>query len=1005
MGATSDRGRRLGGALFFSVIWAGAVADDAWAGRQRTHEAVGFQLFESPQVDPIVLNAAATRLYVANTTGNSVGVIDTFNHSPIATIEVGIDPTSLAIRPAANELWVSNHVSDTVSVIDIAPGSPTENRVIDTIQAVDGQGVTQFDEPSGIAFTADGAKAYVALSSQNRIAVIAAATRTVTGSINVRAQEPRAIAVRNGLLYVAAFEGGNQTELSLCGTAGDTNASTPCTLVLNDLVTFATNPNIPGKSKHIQTDPDVPDRDLFVYNTTTDAEVAAVSGVGTLLYGIAVSSAGRAFVTQTDARNAVNGNHGQTLVALGNRMFLNRVAAVTCTGGGCGAVQQKDLEPASPTDSTALATPYAAALSANDATLVITAMGSSRVVTLDAATLNILDTLDLGSVANGDFGQQMPRGIALKSDGNGAPQTAYVLNSLENTVSVVNVSTPNNISETLQIFAGNDPTPEAVRRGRIAFHSGFASTKGTFSCASCHPDGNTDQLLWRIGGRCFLGGCGTGDEARTTMPIRGLKNTVPLHWDGALGDPFGGGNGSVGFNGNGGTDCNLGGADGDHDCFLDLVNGSLSGVMCDQSGSCPSGGNELTAQERDDLAFYLAAVSYPPARSRRIDDTLSDASSEVPMPNPDGTPSTLFGNALDGFSRFFVNVGGAVSDPDTCADSTAGCHALPLLTVTNSSTLNGFDSPTMRGMTDRVLQFSLGPTAPVEMQVQANSAATINFQGFDITVGPIQTPFQYTPTQGYREITTFAIAFLLFNPVYGVAPSHIWQMIEEASTGYSGAIARQVALNTRTTTGGALAQTDTLLAALELADARGLVNLRVSGARNAGSGLAPVTLSYRSDGTYKDNSEIVALTHAQLIAEAQVGTSIVTATGALRSGQQAPGTGIPQPVLGLVSTGSGVTGDPPLRTLTAGGGNPAAFTLAGTDVRSDAVIFLDGAPASGATLTCSAGTTGSFCNNGNVSVDLPSTPATGLHLLQVLNPTGPLSNEMPICVGTQVQCR
>jgi YVTN family beta-propeller protein len=1004
MGARPGCGRLLRGASLavavLAAVWVGAVADDARAARARTHEAAGYQLFESPQVDPIALNAAGNRLYVANTAAGTVAVIDTAWNIPVAVIEVGMDPVSLAVRPVANELWVSNHVSDTVSVIDIAPGSPTENRVVDTIQAIDAQGVTQFDEPSGIAFTADGAKGFVALSSQNRIAVIDAAARSVTGSINVRAQEPRAIAVRNGLLYVAAFESGNGSELSLCGDAGDTNASTACTLNLQDLVTFAVNPNIPGRTKHIQTDPDVPDRDLFVYDAASNSEIAAVSGVGTLLYGVAVSSAGRAFVTQTDARNVVNGNHGQTLAALGNRMFLNRVAAVTCTAGGCGAVQQKDLEPANPTDATALATPYGVALSADDSTLVVTAMGSSRVVTLDAATLNVLDTLDLGSVAGGDFGQQIPKGVALRSGAGGAPQTAYVLNSLAGTISVVNVATPDDIEETIEIPVGADPTPEAVRRGRIAFHNAFASTKGTFSCASCHPDGHTDQLLWRIGGRCFLGGCGSGDEPRSTMPIRGLKNTLPLHWDGTLGDPFGGGNGSVGFNGNGGTDCSLGGADGDHDCFLDLVNGSLSGVMCDQSGSCPSGGNKLSAQERDDMAFYLAAVSYPPARSRRIDDTLSNAASEVAMPNPDGSPSTIFGNAHDGFSRFFVNNGGAVTDPDTCADSTAGCHALPLLTVTNSSTLNGFDSPTMRGMTDRVLQFSLGPTAPVEMQVQANTTGTIVFQGFNVPVGPVAAPFQYTPAQGYREITTLAIAFLLFNPVYGVLPQHVWQMFEEASTGYSGAIARQVALNPRTTTGGSLAQTDTLLAALELADARGLVNLRATGPRNG----AYTVLSYRADGTYKNASETVSLTRAQLLAEAQAGTSILTATGALRAGQQVPGTGVPQPLL-AVGTGSGVTGDPPLRTLTAGGGNPAAFTLTGTDVRADAVVFLDGAPAAGATLTCSAGVTGSFCNNGNVAVDLASTPAAGLHLLQVLNPSGPLSNEMPLCVGTQTQCR
>jgi len=991
----------IGGAAALAAIL-GSVGP-AQAGRTRAHEAVGFELFESPQVNPIVLDANG-RLYTANTTGNSVGVLDTSSFFPVGQVTVGVDPVSLAIRPGANELWVSNHVSDSVSVIDIAPGSPTRNHVIDTIQSVDAQGVTAFDEPVGIAFTADGSKAYVALSSRDTIAVIDAATRTVTGSIKVRSQEPRAIAVRNGLLYVASFESGNKSELSDCGAAGDTNASTPCTLTLNDLVTFAQNPNLPGATKDIQTDPDVPDRDLYVYDTNTDTEIATVSGIGTLLYGLAVSSAGRVFIPETDARNAVNGLQGQTLAALGNRMFNNEVAAVTCTGGGCGAVQIKDLEPASPTDATALATPYGVALSDNDATLVVTAAGSSRVVTIDAATLNVLDTLDLGSAANGNLGQQIPRGVALKSNGAGAPQTAYVLNSIEGSISVVDVSNPTNITETRRIPLAVDPTPEVVRRGRAAFNNAFASSLGTFSCASCHPDANVDQLLWRIGGRCFLNGCGTGDEPRSTMPVRGLKNTLPLHWDGTLGDPFGGGNGAVGFSGNGGTDCVLGDADGDLDCFLDLVNASLSGVMCDQSGSCPSGGNKLDAGARSDLANYLRAVSYPPARSRRIDDTVSTPAAPVVVPNGDGTPSALTASALRGFSRFFVDNGGAVSDPDTCADSTAGCHQLPLLTATNSSTLNGFDAPTMRGMTDRFLQFSIGPTGSVEMQQQASTTTTLTIGGFTITEGPMEAPILYNASQGLREITVFGTAFLLFNPVYAVRPLDIWQMFEEASTGYSGALGRQVELNTRTTSGGALTQTDTLMSALELGDARGVVNLRADGVRDTGSGFLSTAFSYRTDGTYKSADDSVSLTHAQLIAEAQAGTSILTLTAELRSGHQVPGTGIPQPLL-AVGTGTGVTGDPPLPDLTAGGGNPAPFNTVGTDVRSDAVVFLDGAPMTGATLTCSAGVTGSFCNNGTVAIDLPSTPATGLHRLQVLNPTGPLSNELPLCVGTKAQCR
>jgi len=67
-----------------------------------------------------------------------------------------------------------------------------------------------------------------------------------------------------------------------------------------------------------------------------------------------------------------------------------------------------------------------------------------------------------------------------------------------------------------------------------------------------------------------------------------------------------------------------------------------------------------------------------------------------------------------------------------------------------------------------------------------------------------------------------------------------------------------------------------------------------------------------------------------------------------------------------------------------------------------------------ATLSCTAGTSGSFCvapggytgSGGSVSIDLAARPTPdGLYLLQVQNGPGPLSNELPICVGAASGCR
>jgi hypothetical protein len=517
---------------------------------------------------------------------------------------------------------------------------------------------------------------------------------------------------------------------------------------------------------------------------------------------------------------------------------------------------------------------------------------------------------------------------------------------------------------------GQDPTPDDIRLGRIAFNNAFASTSGTFSCASCHPDGNTDQLLWRIGGPCFFGACSGDDEIRSTMPVRGLKNTLPLHWDGTLGDPFGGSNGALGGGGNEPASCSLGGPDGDHDCFLDLVDGALSGVMCDQLGACPSGGNALTVQERDDMAVFLASVAYPPGRSRAVDDVVS-------------------GNAMDGFSQFWVdqpgNFPGDLGDlagVTTCGDMDSGCHALPWGTDTNSSTLAGFDVPTMRGLNDRTLQFSIGISNAEEALVDAIAGGVVDLQGFPVTLPPSEVP--WNPVVGFEEKTTFAAAFGIFTPVYGATVTNIFKMVQHMSTGTSGAVGRQVTLN-------GSGSNYTLLDDLEDADSKDVINLRGDGVHNG----TPVTVSYIGGGSYQVGGS--QLSRAQLETDVNTGDLIATITAHLPINH---GTD-PAPALSVDHTGDGTTGNPDLPVLP--GDNP--MTLAGIDILDNGQIIVDGQVVAGS-LSCVGGSFTPTCDSGTVEVTLNSNPSpNGLHLLQWQNPKGAISNELPICVGTLAACQ
>ncbi|MEB2344918.1 MAG: YncE family protein [Deltaproteobacteria bacterium] len=905
----------------------------------------GSVLYESPQVDPLALSADGTRLYVANTTSGTLSVLDVTNPaSPrfLAEIKVGHDPVGVAVRPKAGPeedelVFVTNHVSDSISVV-----SRAQLEVVQTIQALDANGVTTTDEPVGIAFAGPD-RAFVALDQPNqvlRLDLDAAGTATIHPTrLAIRGQAPRALAVAGNRLYVAAFESGNETELGTCAPGDprglDPNPAAPdqgCEFELTPqfFLQFAQSPNVGGRVIH---DTDVPDRDLFVFDTDTLAPVATIEGVGTLLYGVATSPSGsRIYVTNTNARNLQNG-----LLALGNRAFENRLSYVDCVGG-CASFSPPvhvDLDASAPGAQT-VPTPYGIAASADGDTLVVTAAGSDGQPGLPGLfTLDGAGTV-LGAVVTG----AIPQGVALRSDpATGAARTAYVLDTVQSRVTVVDVSNPGAPATLAALAVGSDPTPAAVRRGRIAFHSARGSTSATFACGSCHPAGNEDQLLWTINTAAGPGGTdpnGAEPEPRTTMPIRGLRDTLPLHWDGSLGDPFPG----VFVPGDSAPDCSLAG--GDHACFRDLVDASLAGVMCDPT-SCPVGPSglpgALDGAQRDDMATFLGAVSYPPSPARRPTDALTAA-------------------ALQGARDFFTADDGGGLVGLTCADNAAGCHSLPLGVVTNSSTVGGFDAPTMRGMWDRSLVFSNAIFSSQEALVytQGLSGETI-----------------WNPAVGMTERGSFLATFPAgFQPVYGVPGPEIWEFITQMSVGLPGLTGRQISLSAAT---AALPATVAAMDQLEAAAALGKVTAVASVGSAGQLRYVPAT------GKWTNPMGSVALTGAELRSTVGASADVVTLTADLPAGVQAGGAR--QPLLSPLLPDPG-----PPDVPRPAAGTTAVVTLAQSYVDPAGRVLVDGAACAGCSFTLPA--------PGEIELTIAPVPAAGPHVVQVLNPNGLASNEMPI---------
>ena len=927
----------------------------------------GHPTFASPHFNPLAIHDDL--VYVVNTPADTLDVIDPMTDDVVFRINVGIDPVSVIARPNANEVWVSNHISDTISVIDTDPDSAFYHQIIATIQAVDRFSFsTEFDEPVGIAFSQDGNKAYVALGPANQIAVINAETRVVSKHLKINAQDPRALVVRGTRLYVIAFESGNTTQLSGCNP-GQIDGSM-CTYDAVQETHTTNNVLSLNYDVDIVRNPKVPDRDLFVFDTRSDRLIDQVEGTGTLLYGLTVDGRRNVYIAQAEARNDANGlagtqDHG--LAEMENRAFLNQITRVSCSGQSCEDPDIFELEPLPPDhpeEGMALATPFAVEVTKDNATLIGTAAGSHKLFVFDIESSEVTGRVDVGAV---------PRGVKLVHDDDDVVSEAWVMNAVANTVTRVDLSTLSepSIMSTIEL---DDPTPEQMKQGRIAFNDANASTTGTFSCESCHPDNNVDQLVWILDTPlCNHPGC-TQIPPRLTMPVRGLRDTQPYHWDGIPGDPYGGINveslwESVDPN------CEL---DDPESCTRFLVDGSLGTTMCDVT-NCPTNeeakGGALDAEDRDALAHYILNVPFPPAPNRPFDNELS-------------------ASAKEGIFEFnFLNDSGTTTGSQTCG----ACHKPPFLTTTNTpsatnvnagvGSFNGMDAPTWRGAYDRWI---------VTPQARFNVIDLIERIGMDLSAD--------IPEQ---EVWFHA----------GARTQANWDMVLEYGTGFSGTFARQATFN------ASLAEenvhtdmTNRIVDALMVAADGGAVLLHADGVyltdQGDTEGDQESGLDDDSDSETNSNSTVgLALEYVNsewrdrsdaestfelndLRDQAIAGDLVLTFTGRIGENVMPEH---PQPAIWPFWTErgtlyDGVVQQSPTVEITYLS-DDLTLTLKGRHIEDDALIFVNGHAVQGE-VACE-NETFPTCEDETIIVTLDEAPDRyGLNFLQIQNEDGMMSNDV-----------
>ncbi len=221
--------------------------------------AMGLGLLASPA-------AAAPFAYVANSSGNSVSVIDTATNTVVATIPVGVAPRAVAVTPDGKNAYVTNQLSKTVSVIGTAT-----NTVVATVPVG--------TNPDAVAVTPDGNYVYVANGGTysvpgTTVSVIATATNTVVATIPV-GFAPVGVAVTPDGNHVYVANNGGAVSLGTVSVI-DTTTNAVSTIQFTDFsspVGVAVTPD----GKHVYVSNNISDA-IWVIDTASNTLVATVSG-------------------------------------------------------------------------------------------------------------------------------------------------------------------------------------------------------------------------------------------------------------------------------------------------------------------------------------------------------------------------------------------------------------------------------------------------------------------------------------------------------------------------------------------------------------------------------------------------------------------------------------------------------------------------------------------------------------------------------------------------------
>jgi YVTN family beta-propeller protein len=307
----------------------------------------------------------------------------------------------------------------------------------------------------------------------------------------------------------------------------------------------------------------LPDRDVFAIRVDDLTVTESFSGVGTVLFGLAVQpGTGKVFVANTDANNLTRfEGHGQSSSStLIGHLHESRITVVDpAHAADAPAVEPVPLnthldysrccEKDADENAKSFAFPTAGVFSADGSRFFFSALGSDKIGSVSAAAVGAgfdqdaaRERDDLRDIFLNDDVTAPSGPVGLAIDARRA--RLYVKTHFDNQLVVIDTERER---VTGRVFL-HDAEPESVSRGRsVLYNARLTSSHGDSACASCHIFGDLDGLAWDLGDpdapTVTNPGPFTGPNLdvadfrsnkgpMTTQTLRGMANHGAMHWRG-----------------------------------------------------------------------------------------------------------------------------------------------------------------------------------------------------------------------------------------------------------------------------------------------------------------------------------------------------------------------------------------------------------------------------------------------------------------------------------------